>query len=44
MPRRPKKARELTSEEALRKLFPAKVRREAEEKAREALGKGKNKD
>ena len=44
MPRRPKKARELTSEEALRKLFPAKVREEAKEKAYKPLQKGKNND
>jgi hypothetical protein len=33
MPRRKKKARELTDEEALKKLFPKKVREEAKKTA-----------
>jgi len=33
MPRRKKKARELTDEQALKKLFPAKARKAAKETA-----------
>jgi hypothetical protein len=44
MPRRPKKPRELTDEEALRRLFPKKVRDQLRKEADKARDKGKNKD
>lgn len=36
MPRRKKKARELTDEETMKKLFPKKVREEAKQTAQES--------
>ena len=44
MPRRKKRAHELTDEETLKKLFPAKVRREAKEKALGSQKKSTKKD
>ena len=41
MPRRKKKAQELTNEQALRRLFPAEARRELRAEARKARKKGK---
>ena len=40
MPRRKKSAQELTTDEAMRKLFPKKVREEAKETAQKARKKG----
>ncbi|HKO38634.1 MAG TPA: hypothetical protein VJU14_09730 [Solirubrobacterales bacterium] len=40
MPRRKKKARELTDEDVLKKLFPKKVRDEAKKTALESRKKG----
>lgn len=43
MPRKKKKARELTDEEAIRKLFPKKAREEAKKTALESR-KGSSRD
>ncbi len=42
MPRRKKRADELTTEEAMKKLFPRKVREEAKETALKARKKEKS--
>ena len=42
MPRRKKRADELTTDEAMRKLFPKKVREEAKETAQNARKKEKS--
>ena len=42
MPRRKKRADELTTEEAMKKLFPKKVREEAKETAQKARKKSKS--
>jgi hypothetical protein len=39
MPRRPKKARELTDEQVLRRLFPKEAREKARKEARKAAQK-----
>jgi hypothetical protein len=44
MPRRPKKPRELTDEQVLRRLFPKEVRQELRKTARKAQPKEENKD
>jgi hypothetical protein len=44
MPRRNKKPRELTDQEALRRLFPTEVRKEAREEARKARKRAEKKD
>jgi hypothetical protein len=41
MPRRKKKAQELTTEQALRRLFPKEARQELRKEARKARKKGK---
>jgi hypothetical protein len=41
MPRRRKKAQELTTEQALRRLFPKEARKELRKEARKARKKGK---
>lgn len=41
MPRRKKKAQELTNEQALRRLFPAEARKELRKEARKARKKAK---
>jgi hypothetical protein len=43
MPRRPRKPRELTDEQMLRRLFPKEARQEARKEARKARKKGQNK-
>lgn len=43
MPRRKKRAHELTDEEAMRRLFPKKVREELKEVAHKARKNGKSK-
>jgi hypothetical protein len=42
MPRRKKRADELTTEEAMKRLFPKKVREEAKVTAEKARKKGKS--
>ncbi len=42
MPRRKKRAQELTTEEAMKRLFPKKVRDEAKQTAEKARSKGKS--
>jgi len=42
MPRRKKRAQELTTDEAMKKLFPKKVRVAAKETAEKARKKGKS--
>jgi hypothetical protein len=44
MPRRKKKAIELTTDEAMKKMFPAKVRSEAKKAALESQKKATKKD
>ena len=44
MPRRKKKAHELTNEEAMKKMFPKKVRDEAKKAALESQKKATKKD
>jgi hypothetical protein len=44
MPRRPKKPRELTDEQVLRRLFPKEVRAKLRQEARKAQPKEENKD
>jgi hypothetical protein len=41
MPRRKKKANELTTEQALRRLFPTETRKELRNEARKARKKGR---
>lgn len=43
MPRRKKRAHELTDEEAMKRLFPKKVRDELKEVAQKALKNGESK-
>ena len=43
MPRRKKKPPELTTEEALRRLFPTEVRKEARKEARKAASQKEKK-
>jgi hypothetical protein len=43
MPRRKKKPRELTDKEALRRLFPTEVRKEAKEQAQKSRKEGEKK-
>ena len=42
MPRRKKRADELTTEEAMKRLFPKRVREQAKETAEKARKKGKS--
>ena len=42
MPRRKKRADELTTEEVMKRLFPKKVREQAKETAEKARKKGKS--
>jgi hypothetical protein len=42
MPRRKKRANELTTDEAMKRLFPKKVRETAQETAEKARKKGKS--
>ncbi len=44
MPRRKKPPHELTTDEALRKLFPKEVRESAKKEARKASKEGEKKD
>jgi hypothetical protein len=44
MPRRKKKPRELTDEEALRRLFPPEVRKEARKEAKKAREQAEKKE
>jgi hypothetical protein len=44
MPRRKKKAHELTTDEAMKKMFPAKVRQEVKKTALESQKKATKKD
>ena len=42
MPRRKKRANELTTDEAMKKLFPKKVREQVKQTAQKARKKGKS--
>jgi hypothetical protein len=44
MPRRPKKPRELTDDQALRRLFPKEVRDKLRKQARKARDKGEKQE